>query len=127
MEVLPQVEELQVIFLYEKYIQRGTSNYGGFSQRKKVTTPPQTTNTTTLTSTSTIGGNVPISTTAPTSLRMPALYSLGMEASTLDNFSGKDAERYFEKLELRSKLDGWAEDETVKLLKFKLIGGAYNY
>ncbi|KAG5897696.1 hypothetical protein JTB14_011506 [Gonioctena quinquepunctata] len=36
-----------------------------------VTTPPQTTNTTTLTtSTSTIGGNVPISTTAPTSLRV---------------------------------------------------------
>ncbi|KAG5866784.1 hypothetical protein JTB14_028213 [Gonioctena quinquepunctata] len=83
-----------------------------------VTTPPQTTNTTTLTtSTSTIGGNVPI-----TSLRVPAMYSLGMVATTLDDFSGKDAERYFEKLELRSKLDGWTEDETVKLLKFKLIG-----
>ncbi|KAG5871239.1 hypothetical protein JTB14_007119 [Gonioctena quinquepunctata] len=93
-----------------------------------VTTPPQTTNTTTLTtSTSTIGGNVPISTTAPTSLRVPAMYSLGMVATTLDDFSGKDAERYFEKLELRSKLDGWTEDETVKSLKFKLIGEAYNY
>ncbi|KAG5874211.1 hypothetical protein JTB14_019186 [Gonioctena quinquepunctata] len=93
-----------------------------------VTTPPQTTNTTTLTtSTSTIGGNVPISTTAPTSLRVPAMYSLGMVATTLDDFSGKDAERYFEKLELRSKLDGWTEDETVKLLKLKLIGEAYNY
>ncbi|KAG5876857.1 hypothetical protein JTB14_021858 [Gonioctena quinquepunctata] len=93
-----------------------------------VTTPPQTTNTTTLTtSTSTIGGNVPISTTAPTSLRVPAMYSLGMVATTLDDFSGKDAERYFEKLELRSKLDGWTEDETVKLLKFKLIGEAYSY
>ncbi|KAG5867348.1 hypothetical protein JTB14_038394 [Gonioctena quinquepunctata] len=93
-----------------------------------VTSPAQTTNTTTLTtSTSTIGGNVPISTTAPTSLRVPAMYLLGMVATTLDDFSGKDAERYFEKLELRSKLDGWTEDETVKLLKFKLIGEAYSY
>ncbi|KAG5874910.1 hypothetical protein JTB14_028480 [Gonioctena quinquepunctata] len=67
-----------------------------------VTTPPQTTNTTTLTtSTSTIGGNVPISTTVPTSLRVPAIIAL--------------------------KLDGWTEDETVKLLKFKLIGEAYSY
>ncbi|KAG5885864.1 hypothetical protein JTB14_013875 [Gonioctena quinquepunctata] len=88
----------------------------------------ETTNTTTLTtSTSTIGSNVPISTTAPTSLRVPAIYSLGIVATTLDNFSGKDAERYLKKLELRSKVDGWTEDETVKLLKFKLIGEAYSY
>ncbi|KAG5862124.1 hypothetical protein JTB14_034070 [Gonioctena quinquepunctata] len=93
-----------------------------------VNTPLQTTNIMTVTtSTSTIGGNVPISTSAPTGMRVPAMYLLGMVATNLDNFFGKDAERYFEKLELRSKLDGWTEDETVKLLKFKLIGEANNY
>ncbi|KAJ8976010.1 hypothetical protein NQ317_003825 [Molorchus minor] len=59
--------------------------------------------------------------------RIPAMYSLGMIASTLDNCTGKDIHRYLEKLELRAKLDGWSEDETLNLLKFKCVGAAYDF
>ncbi|KAG5873050.1 hypothetical protein JTB14_010533 [Gonioctena quinquepunctata] len=53
--------------------------------------------------------------------------SSGMIASTLDNFSGKEVIRYFEKLEQRASLDSWTEEQTLKLLKFKLIGEAYSF
>lgn len=59
--------------------------------------------------------------------RVPMMYSLGMIATTLDNFSGKDAARYLERLEQRSKLDGWTEEETLRLLKFKCVGDAYTF
>ncbi|KAJ8970788.1 hypothetical protein NQ317_008299 [Molorchus minor] len=59
--------------------------------------------------------------------RIPTMYSLGMIASTLDNCTGKDIHRYLEKLELRAKLDGWSEDETLNLLKFKCVGAAYDF
>ncbi|KAG5860169.1 hypothetical protein JTB14_014412 [Gonioctena quinquepunctata] len=38
-------------------------------------------------------------------LEVPAMYSLGMVATTLDDFSGKDAERYFERLDSLSYYD----------------------
>lgn len=56
-----------------------------------------------------------------------ATYPLGMIAATLESFSGKDAVRYFEKMEQRSSLDGWSEEQTLKLIKFKLTGEAYNF
>lgn len=59
--------------------------------------------------------------------RVPMMYSLGMIATTLENFSGKEAGRYLERLEQRAKLDGWTEEETLRLLKFKCIGDAYSF
>ncbi|XP_045472900.1 uncharacterized protein LOC123679403 [Harmonia axyridis] len=55
------------------------------------------------------------------------LYSLGMMSTTLGNFTGKEALRYFDELELRAKLEGWSEDKTLTLLKLKLEGEAYIY
>lgn len=63
----------------------------------------------------------------PAQATIPMAYSLGMVAATLDNFSGKNVLQYFEKLEQRASLDGWSEDETVKLFKFKLAGEAYQF
>lgn len=60
-------------------------------------------------------------------LRVPAVYTLGMVAATLDNFSGRDVVRYLEKLEQRAKLDNWTEVETLNLLKFKCVGAAYEF
>ncbi|XP_074040000.1 uncharacterized protein [Leptinotarsa decemlineata] len=79
----------------------------------------------TTTGTTSTTGTSPIYTRAE--MMMPMAYSLGMIASTLDVFSGKEVIKYFEKLEQRSSLDGWSEDQTVKLLKFKLVGEAYNF
>ncbi|KAJ8962461.1 hypothetical protein NQ314_005723 [Rhamnusium bicolor] len=59
--------------------------------------------------------------------RAPAMYSLGMIASTIENFNGRDVVRYLEKLEQRARLDGWTEDETLRLLKFKCVGEAYDF
>ncbi|XP_045481687.1 uncharacterized protein LOC123685870 [Harmonia axyridis] len=59
--------------------------------------------------------------------QIPFRYPLGIMTTTLDDFSGKDVTRYFEKFELRSQLDGWSEHETLTLLKFKLVGDAYNF
>lgn len=50
-----------------------------------------------------------------------------MVSITLESFSRKDAGRYFEKLELRAKLIGWSEKDTLMLLKLKLVGDDYNY
>lgn len=55
------------------------------------------------------------------------MYSLGMIAITLENFSEKDAARYLERLEHLCKLDGWSEEEILKLVKFKCVGEAYNW
>lgn len=59
--------------------------------------------------------------------RVPMMYSLGMIASTLENFNGKGAKRYLEKLEQRSRLDGWSEEETLQILKYKCVGEAYDF
>lgn len=59
--------------------------------------------------------------------RIPAMYSLGMIASTLEDFNGKGVGRYLEKLEQRARLDGWSEEETLKLLKYKCVGEAYDF
>lgn len=60
-------------------------------------------------------------------LRLPMMYSLGMIATTLDNFTGRDVTWYLEKLEQRAKLDGWSEGDTLKLLKFKCAGEAQSF
>lgn len=60
-------------------------------------------------------------------ITLPMMYPLGIIAATIDSFSGKDVARYLEKLEQRASLDGWSEDQTVKLLKCKLVGDAYNF
>lgn len=56
-----------------------------------------------------------------------AVYSLGMLAATFECFSGKEVKRYFEKVELRSRLDNLSEKDTLNVIKFKLLGEAYEY
>lgn len=50
-----------------------------------------------------------------------------MIATTLENFSGKVAGRYLERLEQRAKLGRWTEEKTLRLLKFKCIGDRYSF
>uniref|UniRef100_V5GVE6 Retrotransposon gag domain-containing protein n=1 Tax=Anoplophora glabripennis TaxID=217634 RepID=V5GVE6_ANOGL len=52
-------------------------------------------------------------------------YSLGMV--TVDNVTGKDISRYFDRLEQRAELDGWTELETLRIFKYKCIGDAYDF
>lgn len=59
--------------------------------------------------------------------RIPAMYSLGMIAATLEDFNGRNVSRYLEKLEQRARLDKWTEAETLQLLKFKCVGDAYDF
>lgn len=60
-------------------------------------------------------------------VQLPMMYLLGMLASTMESFSGKDAARYLEKLEQRAKLDDWTKEKTLKLLKFKCVGEPHSY
>ncbi|KAK4887480.1 hypothetical protein RN001_003751 [Aquatica leii] len=54
--------------------------------------------------------------------------TLGMIANTLESFSGRqDVRDYFEKLEHRASLDGWSDEITLKLVKFRLTGEAYQF
>lgn len=55
---------------------------------------------------------------------IPINYSLGMVATT----PGKDiVVGYFERLERRASLDGWSEEQTIKLFKFKIENETYNF
>lgn len=59
---------------------------------------------------------------------VPMALSLGMIANTVDSFSGKErVEEYFEKIELRSKLDNWDKATTLTIVKFRLSGEAYRF
>lgn len=55
------------------------------------------------------------------------MYTLGMMASTFENCDGNAIRTYFDKLELRARLDNIAEADTLNLVKFKLVGEAYEY
>lgn len=53
--------------------------------------------------------------------------SLGMITNTVDSFSGKErVEEYFEKIELRSKLDNWDKATTLTIVN-RLSGEAYRF
>lgn len=52
---------------------------------------------------------------------------LGIIATTLTDFTGRDPARYLDKLEQRAKLDDWTEEITLKLLKFKFTGAAHDF
>lgn len=53
--------------------------------------------------------------------------SLGSIAVSLESFNGKEVIRYFDKLEQRSQLDSWTKVDTLKILKYRLAGPAYDY
>lgn len=55
------------------------------------------------------------------------MYPLGVLASSFDSFNGKDPKRYFDKVELRAKLDNLSESNTLNLVKLKLTGDAYEF
>lgn len=62
----------------------------------------------------------------PTTIQ--AHISLGMIANTVESFSGKEKIiEYFDKLEIRAKLDFWDEATTLNILKYRLTGEAYRY
>lgn len=75
----------------------------------------------------TLPAMMPINLPSGASYANIAYHSLGTIAATLDNFSGKEVVRYFDKLEQRSKLDNWAETDTLQILKYRLVGSAYEY
>lgn len=57
----------------------------------------------------------------------PAM-SVGMVAMTVDTFSGKEkVHEYFEKIELRSRLDNWDQKTTIDIMRFRLVGEAYKF
>lgn len=54
--------------------------------------------------------------------------SLGMVANTVDMYNGKyNPKIFFDNLELRSSLDNWTADDTLKILKLRLTGDALEY
>lgn len=65
---------------------------------------------------------------APAVPVFPTGFTLGMIANTVESFSGKErVEEYFEKIELRAKLDNWNEATTATIVKFRLTGDAYQF
>lgn len=58
----------------------------------------------------------------------PQVLSLGMVANTVESFSGRErVEEYFEKIELRSRLDQWDQKTTLDIIRYRLTGEAYRY
>lgn len=54
--------------------------------------------------------------------------SLGMIANTVESFSGNErVEEYFEKIELRSRLDQWDQKTTIDIVRYRLTGEAYRF
>lgn len=54
-------------------------------------------------------------------------YPLSHLASSFEAFSGNNVARYFERVELRAKIDNLGEAETLKLIKYNLKGEAYDW
>lgn len=56
------------------------------------------------------------------------IMTLGMIANTVDCFSGRERVReYFDKIELRARLDNWDEKTTLNIIKYRLTGNAYQF
>lgn len=59
---------------------------------------------------------------------LPPGFSLGMVANTVESFSGKErVEEYFEKIEIRARLDNWDEKTTIDIIRLRLTGEAYRF
>lgn len=54
-------------------------------------------------------------------------YPLSHLASSFEAFAGHHVGRYFERVELRAKIDNLGEAETLKLIKYNLKGEAYDW
>lgn len=50
-----------------------------------------------------------------------------MVVANLETFSGKKFNRYFKKFGQSARLDGWLQEQRVKLLKYKFVGDAYKF
>lgn len=72
-----------------------------------------------------VGANVPVA--QPPQIPNMGM-SIGMIAMTVDSFSGRESvSEYFEKIELRARLDNWDMKTTVDIVKFRLSGEAYKF
>lgn len=59
---------------------------------------------------------------------VPGGLTMGMIANTVESFSGKENVReYFEKIELRARLDNWDRQITVDIIRYRLSGEAYRF
>lgn len=55
-------------------------------------------------------------------------YPLGMIANTVESYNGETNPRhYFEQIEERQLLDGWTEDTTLRIIKYRLRGSAQKF
>lgn len=54
-------------------------------------------------------------------------YPLSHLATTFESFSGGNVARYFERVELRARIDNLGELETLRLIKYNLKGEAYEW
>lgn len=70
----------------------------------------------------------PIGAVAPETRFVAPQLSLGMIANTVESFSGNErVQEYFEKIELRSRLDQWDVKTTLDIIRYRLTGEAYRF
>lgn len=67
----------------------------------------------------------PVTQTAPSSNF--SAYPLGVLAASFESFNGREPKRYFDKVELRARLDNLSQANTLDLVKLKLTGDAYDF